>query len=64
MRTALIKIFFGTLLPILSPALRDMLHSALRAWFTSALETDTPLDDAIAKIFCDVLGVDVSDLLD
>ena len=55
-----IKNFFSVILPIVTPAILDMIRSSLKNWYEAAIQTDNAWDDILVKFLCDCFDVDVS----
>lgn len=53
----LLSLLFNTIIPALTPALKDLLAEYAVSFYWHAKETDNPVDDVIARFILDVLDV-------
>jgi hypothetical protein len=49
----------GTILPVVTPSIRELLEKFLKDFYAKAKETPNPWDDFLAKFLMRILGIEV-----
>jgi hypothetical protein len=49
----------GTILPVVTPSIRELLEKFLKDFYVKAKETPNPWDDFLAKFLMRILGIEV-----
>lgn len=56
-KLVMINLLLNTIIPSLTPALKDLLKEYTLLFYWKAKETANPIDDVLARFFLEVLGI-------